>query len=119
MTTTAQQELQHALDLLAPVVELTAEDPLDACDKALRHIRTAIGHVAPKEIGATWFMRCAGCHTLWVPMAGWALPSGKDCVYWCKPRPVRNPKPCKHLGEIEAWNGTAWITASKRAEEQP
>jgi hypothetical protein len=71
--------------------------------------------------GATWFLRCAECETLWVASSGFDWRTGQEACYWVRPRPIRSPKPCRHQGGIERWAGTRWEAtpiAGKHEEEQ-
>lgn len=64
---------------------------------------------AIKYRGATWFMRCADCGEMYVASSGWRISDGADQVYWIRPKAKRTPKPCRHTGDTEMWNGSGWV----------
>lgn len=73
--------------------------------------------------GATWFLRCAQCHTLYDPAQVLVFDQQENTarmdVVWRPPQRRRKPAvPCTHQSAVERWDGTAWVPVEARAKEQ-
>jgi hypothetical protein len=82
----------------------------------LESAREALSKFPP---GATWFMRCKDCEEMYVASQGWSMTTGKQNVYWVRPRPIRQPKKCRHEGTVQHWNGEAWVDMSALGSPTP
>ena len=71
-------------------------------------VTAVIGTKEKTVDGATWFIRCSKCHTMYRPEEGLSFKTGETYPCWFKPRPITKPERCWHNAPPEVWNGTGW-----------
>lgn len=82
----------------------------DARPPAEKPTEVSIDDATKRLPGATWFLRCGECRTMYVAIGGWNIFTGKDGVAWGKPKEQRKPTKCVHpIEKAQWWNGSEWV----------